>query len=181
MTDSENNSHYSLSISVDNEYLRHTCPSCGLDFKLIVNLNDLLHFSELVFNEYDPDLEFNSQEKEELEATYFCPYCRFKSESSEFQTEETINYVENLAYREIVYPQIQALTDSMKNLNLNSSFLNIKVETQQISKPPLPISGPAVPDMKIVQMLCCEESIKILEGWQGNIYCPVCGKETILV
>jgi predicted RNA-binding Zn-ribbon protein involved in translation (DUF1610 family) len=180
MTNSEDNSHYSLSISVDNDYLRQTCPSCGLDFKLTVNLNDLLHFSELVFKEYDPDLEFNNQE-EEFETIYYCPYCKFKSESTEIQTEETIRYVKNLAFREIVYPQIKALTDSMKNLTMKSTFLEIKVEQQQFSKPPLPISGPAIPDMRIVQMLCCEESIKILGDWQGHIYCPICGKETILV
>jgi hypothetical protein len=85
--------------------------------------------------------------------------------------------------REYLLPKIHGMLDGFADdISKHRSpsrrsliSLDISVEYTQPVLSPRPISGPELPDMTKVEMLCCGKVIKILDEWYALSICPYCG------
>jgi hypothetical protein len=187
---SDSNVQFNVAISTDRDrFLRRTCPSCGRDFKTSVNPADLAW--ALMAHSRRMGLEIGAvpDGQETAEPTQLlCPYCQYSADSSEMHTEETINYLKRSVYRDHVIPmlnrQFSDLEDSIgRNRGGGGGFISISVsfKHEPIPIPPRPIHGPEPADMKIVELLCCGERIKIADAWTDVRECIYCRTPVILV
>jgi hypothetical protein len=180
---------FEVSIGTDRDhFLRRTCPSCGIDFKRMVDQAD---FAWLLIEQIKRwGLEFGAVpvgEEEQAEPELQCPYCRHVAKSSEMHTEETVDYFKRFVYRECVVPMLNntfsELEDSIGRGHSSGGFLSISVsfEHQPIALMPRPIHGPDAPDMKIVQFLCCDKHMKINDSWDDVRECIYCRTPVAIV
>jgi hypothetical protein len=181
---SDQNLQFSLSISTDRDrFLRRTCSSCGRDFKTEIDEADLVWAVAPQFRRMgveigtDPD----TQTRGGVEHLY-CPYCNCHAEASAMLTKEMIDYLKHLVTREYVIPQFnKALSELDKSNKRSGGFISIDIHYSRSLLPPHPIYGPDLPDMKIIQFLCCRKSAKVADQWNSVEQCVYCGALVILV
>lgn len=179
-----------ITYSLDKDrFFRRMCPSCGREFKTKVediNITSLIQpVIRHVGTEIGEDLTIESEDKEIDDQYFYCPYCQFYGLASEMITDNLFNYLKHMIMREYVLPMIdKTLNDFSKELskmNRSSSndFFRININTshERSIKPPLPIHGPELPDMKLIKLLCCRNEIKISRKWDHMERCPYCGCE----
>lgn len=182
---------YGLTIALDrDEFFRRVCPSCGRYFKIKADDEDLAFALQPTFQEVGPDYgeATSGQSEDQDEETYLCcPYCGERSPINETVTDEVWAYIHRHIAREFILPSFRAM-----NAELERSFgshrthassgisVSISFEAADISLPPSPISGPELPDMKRVLLLCCNNEIAILDGWRDIVVCPFCDIQCVL-
>lgn len=193
-SDDSNLQHFQLTYSLDDgRFLRRECSSCGLPFKTAVDEEDLSHLLAPTFKQieerYDIALGMASEEEEELSLNQLgCPYCAHVDSPQNMLAGEFSNYVLRLLEREVVFPALRDFQEQLaatlggRSGSRNRALISIEISFQadQIVLPVRPISGPALPDMLLVNLLCCGQKIKILEGWMETAYCPFCQEQVVL-
>ena len=166
----------SFNLSLDREgFLRQTCPSCGLDFK--VDTEEAEHAWRLaayiaqIAPEEVPDPD--APEPEPL----FCPYCGLSSSPQSMHTRHTVEYIQRLVYRDYMLPALNPLLEAMTELGRASRGgpLEIRCDLEELSRPPRPFHGPEPPDLTTVHFLCCNRCAKIHEAWLAPPQCVYCG------
>ena len=187
--------HYKLGFSLDDDgFFRRACPECGLHFKNEVDAGDLNDLLSPAFKEieekYDIILSTNKDGQENVApAKLGCPYCGHVDDPQNMQTDEFSRYFIRWAKRELVYPKIKDFFNELDRTfkqpshSRSSGLFSIEIclEHDDVTIPIRPISGPELPDMVVVELLCCDEKIKIATGWLDKIYCPFCSKELTLL
>jgi hypothetical protein len=180
---------FEVSISTDRDhFLRRTCPSCGRDFKTIVDQAELAWvLSEQVKR---IGLEIGAvpaDEEDQVETELNCPYCDHVGKTSEMHTEETIDYFKRFVYRECVVPMLNSsfsdLEDDIGTGHSGGGFISMSVSLKHepITLPPRPIHGPDAADMKIVHFLCCDKQIKVRDSWNDITECIYCKSRVAVV
>lgn len=176
----------------DDAFFRRECSSCGLDFKVKIDPEDygdlLAPTFRQIEQEYGKTLSVAGESSTDETRLLCCPYCGSKDKSENMLTGEFSDYVRRWAYREVAYPLIQEFLEDIsgqferRSLSSGKSFISIQVSSDNDAEPPpiRPISGPELPDMAQIELLCCHKSIKILEGWLSAIYCPYCSQHLVL-
>lgn len=186
--------HFQLTYSLDDEhFFRRACSSCGLPFKTAVDEEDLSHLLSPAFKQieekYDIALGAAAEDEEEPSLDQLgCPYCAHVDSPQNMLDSEFSNYALRLLEREVVVPLLRdfqehlAATFGRKTGSRNRGLISLEVSFQadQIVLPVRPISGPALPDMLTVSLLCCRRKIKTLEGWMETVYCPFCQERVVL-
>jgi hypothetical protein len=189
-----NHQHFQLTYSLDDDrFLRRECSRCGLPFKTVVNEADLSHLLSPTFKQieekYDIVLGTAAEDEEQAPPDQLgCPYCGQVDSPQNMLDSEFSNYVLRLLKREVVFPYLRdfqehlAATFGRRTRSRNRGFISLEFSFQAdpIVLPVRPISGPALPDMLTVSLLCCRQKIKILEGWKETIYCPFCQEQLVL-
>jgi endogenous inhibitor of DNA gyrase (YacG/DUF329 family) len=153
---------FRMELPLDNEgYLRRQCPRCERIFK------------------WHSDSDAESSGKPESPEVYFCPYCGDPSPTDQWFTDEQVDYIQGLASIEAMRMVERELKPSVDRLNQKSgSLVSMEVEVPQTA-PPSPLFEPD--DMVAVEPPCHpEEPIKVIEGWQGELHCLVCGDRFVL-
>lgn len=116
-----------------------------------------------------------------------CPYCYFEAEARQMHTEETLEYLKRILYREYVLPQIQktfsAFDDLAEHPGRSGGFLSVSVEFEFTRGvlPPRPLHGPEPGDMKVITFLCCGHRLKVSDRWNEIEICPFCDTAVRLV
>lgn len=185
--DANERQHLAISISPDRDgFIRHTCPSCGRDFKTEVDPAGL----RWLLGSYCERMGTEIGESAEQEPSFqeiWCPYCSYRDSISKMATEETMAYVRRLVYREIVAPRMNqlfsGLEDSLGRERNSGGFLSVSIEFKH-SRPILPVRpmhGPEPPDFNILKFLCCNKRIKVSESCLDVPLCSFCGAEVVLV
>jgi predicted RNA-binding Zn-ribbon protein involved in translation (DUF1610 family) len=178
----DHSTHFQVNVSSDRDgFLRHTCPDCGRDFKTAINdaqLSHLLH-SEVERVGREMGLSIADEESDEENSTLICPYCAHRAKPNDMLPDELLNYLKRQVYRQIVYPMIDKTFGGLADSTRRNNF--IRIEYSGSSLPPRPIHGPEPADMKIVNLLCCGERVKISDTWNGMENCPYCGESIIFV
>jgi len=185
--------HFQLTYSLDDDlFLRRECSRCGLPFKTVVDEADLSHLLSPTFKQIEEkyDIALGTAAEGEEQATpdhLGCPYCGHVDSPQNMLDSEFSNYVLRLLEREVVVPYLRDFQEQLaatfgRNRGRNRGLISIEVSFQadQIVLPVRPISGPALPDMLTVSLLCCKQNIKILEGWMETLYCPFCQERVVL-
>jgi hypothetical protein len=184
------NSHtlqLSVSIATDRDhFLRRTCDSCGLDFKTEADAADL----QWALAAYCRRSGIDIGEPANAGVSPMrmrCPYCGYEDEVSHTLTEETMEYLKRIMYREYVFPQMEklfsGLEDSFPGSRHSGGMFSVSVEFKHSRgiQPVRPIHGPDSSEFKIVTFLCCGKKIKIMEGWNDLEACSYCGTPVGLV
>ena len=169
-----------LSVSTDADgFLRRACPSCGREFKTDVDEADLagvLAPTVAKVGGQIGSIPFEAN-KEQPEEKIRCPFCRHRSNASDFLTDDLVAYVRSIVLREIVIPAVNkafgGLADRFSG-SRSESCLSIRFEHDSEVRPPRPVHGPEPRDMKIVRLLCCDRRFKVPERWYAVTICPYC-------
>lgn len=186
----DDNIQLSVGLQTDRDtFLRRTCPVCGLDFKTEANDAELAWLLNEEIKRQGSELGLSaSAEAEDEISKLCCPYCESKFEGTESFTEESINYVKRVTYREIIVPMMNNLfgdlADSINGRNRPTGGLisiSMSFNHEREPTPPRPIHGPEPADMKIIEFLCCGRKAKILEDWQTTKFCVFCQTEIKLI
>lgn len=149
----------SVSLPLDEGFLRRECPSCERQFKW-----------------FNGDADNKPEDAEAVEQ-YFCPYCGKPAATDSWWTPEQLEYVQGVGLNAVARRVRDELGDSMNALK-KTGFLSVSLEGGDASDP-APITEPQ--DMVIVEPPChYYEPIKIAEDWTEPIYCIVCGREYVI-
>ncbi len=185
----ENILHFSFSFSLDkDEFFRRTCPSCGRDFKTKVDPADMTSILQPAFRRIEGEIGgiTLSASKGNQEPKYLsCPYCNHRAESGNMLTSEFQEYLRRFIIREYILPSIHNMfsgfSDGIKRSSHPMGSFGIKITfNYDDTLPPRPISGPEAPDMMRIDLLCCDESIKVRDGYFAVTKCPHCGEDIVL-
>jgi DNA-directed RNA polymerase subunit RPC12/RpoP len=95
---------FAVSLSPDRDhFLRRACPSCGREFKTEADPAELQW--ALAAQCKRMGVEIGEQGGDERNAPIRCPFCGHEAGGAEMHTEETVDYLKRLIYREYVLPQ----------------------------------------------------------------------------
>jgi hypothetical protein len=144
-----------MKISLDKEgFLRRECPNCERQFK-----------------KRNANSDDNTTDNTSIES-YYCPYCHEPAPLNAWWTKEQLEYAQQLAYKEVLEPELRNLQRQIESLN-GSSFVHTDVK---LSSPPEPNLLSEPNDMVRVEFPCHpEEPLKIDEAWDQDIACLICG------
>lgn len=188
--DQEKSINFNITFSIDKDgFFRRTCPSCGRDFKTMVDEADLVASLQPAFRKMGLEIGDIAEDRGDTPKEYLlCPYCEYRAESSEMMTSTFSSYLERFIMRECVLPKLYgvlsdvAQSSSTGRTHKSRGLLNISIvfDFNEPILPPRPISGPEPPDMTIVDLLCCNRRIKILDSWYALRLCSYCRAEVVL-
>ena len=179
--------HIATGISTDQaKFLRRTCPSCGRDFKTDINQAQLQWAIAPAVQRIGPEiglsLETNGESQDDNSEYLYCPYCEVRSAIAETFTEETVRYLRNILWREYVLPQINRVFSPLSDMGRSSGGLfSVTFEYNRGILPPRPLHGPELPDMKVIDFLCCGRKAKIAEHYDALAHCIYCGGRVVLI
>lgn len=168
-------------VSADRDhFFRRTCASCGRDFKTEIDQADLSYILNSQIRRSGIEIGATADGDVKNTTGYlYCPYCKYRGETSEMITEELRQYFKRITFREVVSPMMTSFLDrsddSFKRLNRPGGALSVSVERSQYLRAPKPVHGPELPDMKIVRYLCCGERAKVADSCNDLCICPYCG------
>lgn len=182
---------FQITFSTDRKgFFRRTCPSCGRDFKTEVSPSDFVFALQPALNRLEADIgERPDTANDATRKTYlYCPYCQHHAESGDMLTEDFVAYFKRLLLREYVIPKLHEALEGMakesqrhNRRNSRSPFgLTMTFEHEKKPLPVRPLDGPDLPDMTIVELLCCGKTVKICDGWMAIERCPYCGTQVTL-
>lgn len=185
MNESEHDSDirtYQIECALDaDRFFRRGCFLCGLHFKLETEPSQLSTLLAPIFAETTGDslVSSTSDVNEETLDELTCPYCGHTDAQQEMHTDEFVAYMHRWIYRRIIEPSIRDMFDGLTNTFARNDFIRITHESSPISVQP--IAGPELPDMQVVRLLCCAETIKIISCWLDFVYCPYCARKNVLL
>lgn len=173
---------FNVSISTDRDkFLRRTCPSCGRDFKTAANQADLAWALSTHSKRMGVEIGATSagEEEDSAQQQLLCPYCLYSAEGSMMHTEETIEYLKRVVYRDYVLPMINRTFSGLEDSIGRGGLVSFEHNPTPI--PPRPIHGPEPADMKIVDFLCCGKQMKIVDNWMDVSECIYCRAQVALI
>ncbi|HPR42166.1 MAG TPA: hypothetical protein PK718_06430 [Candidatus Methanofastidiosa archaeon] len=139
-----------LSLQTDSDgFITQECPECRRKFKI----------------------QYTEPKKGEmLKSLSYCPYCGYNGKDC-FWTREQVEYIEKMTMNRIVGPMLDRFGRQLEHMS--NSFMKIETSTryQKHAIAPKEIEG-----LRKFNFKCCIEPIKILENWDSNLYCIICGK-----
>ena len=170
-----------MEYSLDGDrFMRRGCSSCGLHFKVETEPSQLSTLLAPVFAEITGNSLISSASNDNGEALdeLTCPYCGHTDAQQEMHTDEFAEYMQRWMFRHIIEPSIRDMFDGLTNSFARNDFIRITHESSPISVQP--IAGPELLDMKLVRLLCCDSTIKIMSNWHDLLYCPNCAQKSVL-
>jgi len=154
-----------IELPVDQEgFLRRECPYCNREFKMLFKSANKVNLSDIEITEKLAD-----DNKE-----FYCPYCGQSADQNSFWTKDQIRYVHEIANQKVLQPMLDDFGKDIEKISRKNDFIKFKVERKQAKKP---VISPEPNDMSMLESQCCSEKIKVEEGWEGFIYCVICGKK----
>ncbi len=145
----------SVSLPLDNGFLRRQCPNCGRQFKWHHGPTD-----DRPPDSVDPPM-------------YYCPYCGEPAAVNNWLTDEQVEYVQGMA----AGPAMREITDELKRMARRHSGGLLKMSVGSSGEPEAPDPLEEPPDMVAVGSPCHPwEPVKVSEDWHGPIRCLVCGE-----
>jgi len=170
MTDIQKTVHLPID---DDGFLRRQCPYCMREFKAIVDgVKDSCSEDEQTVEDQD-----ENELSESIE--YYCPYCSQPAGKDSWWTLEQLDFIERHAQaigEELINEHlIEPLSRMSKGIR-SKGMISIEVKANRID-PITPIINPEPNDMRIIQLECCNERIKILDEWKEPISCYYCGSK----
>ncbi len=144
--------HMSMPLDSDG-FLRRECPTCEREFKW---------FSS-------PDGEGATPEA----GGYFCPYCGIQAPTNSFFTAAQIELAKNVVLRDLVGPELEKVGNSLPRNKRPGDLVSIEFSA---TVPPKMDPLVETDDMRRVDFECHpSEPVKVLEAWDRDVHCLVCG------
>lgn len=169
-----------ISFPLDDEgFFRRECPLCCREFKVLLEneeLNDIKQKGIDSFMIEQSEKNAQSEEGDEPDREFTCPYCGQSSSINSWWTEEQNAYikvyVENIMAKLVNENLIRPLK---RNFGKSSSgLISLEFKGDEIRQKE-PWISPESNDMEIFNLPCCNRKLKIKEEWKDKVYCFFCG------
>jgi len=179
---------FGVSMGTDrDEFLRRACDSCGREFKTETDPADLQWALGAQCQRMGLDVGDRDGQSTRPDSLT-CPFCKHEAAGSEMHTNETVEYLQRLVYRDYMLPQINQTFAGLEETfgrgthGSGGGFLSmsLKFTHNRTPTPPRPVHGPEAPDMKIVTFLCCGKRIKVPESFFAIDVCVYCKTPVLL-
>jgi hypothetical protein len=146
-----------MSVPLDSDgFLRRECPTCEREFKWRPT----------------PDGEVTTPAPAD---GLFCPYCAVQAAPGSWFTRAQIEQAKMIVYDEVVTPELKELKRSVDAMNSSGGLIDIRAELS-IEEPDRPAELEEIDDMRRVDFACHPtEPIKVLDDWDSDVHCMVCG------
>jgi Zn ribbon nucleic-acid-binding protein len=145
----------SVSMPLDDGFLRRQCPNCNREFKWHEGPTD-----DRPDHAVEPPM-------------YYCPYCGLAAGADEWWTEAQLDYAEAIA----AGPAMREIADQLERAigTKNHGLISISVNRPD---EPEPLAAMVEPnDMLAVASPCHPwEPFKVAEDWSDPLHCLVCGE-----
>jgi uncharacterized Zn finger protein (UPF0148 family) len=144
----------------DNGYLDRLCPSdeCGAAFKVLFeDWRDIVRDEEV-----------------------FCPICRHKAESSEWNTPEQDKYIQQAATTYVQKQLGQVFKADARRFNRSQNRESFIKMTMSYKPGRIPIAVPANAADIMTQEFCCKECNCHYASIGAAFFCPSCGHNSVL-
>lgn len=143
-----------MSVPLDSDgFIRRECPTCERELKWRPT----------------PDGEEGAPTPE---GGYFCPYCAVQAPPASWWTKAQLEAAEAKIHNEIVKPMLDDFGKSLERASSSHVRFTSK-PAERAAEPQLSESD----DMRRVDFSCHpSEPVKVLEGWDRPVYCPICGQ-----
>jgi hypothetical protein len=178
---------FAVSVSRDrDQFFRLTCPSCGRDFKVLIDPNDLQWAISSYCQRVGCDIGPKNPDQTSP-SRLRCPYCGVEDECVHMHTEETVVYLKRIINRELVLPLVNRWASGLEHAIGGRAHpggllsISVKFKHSPSALSVRPIHGPEPADYKIVTFLCCAKKIKISDNWTDVRVCSFCGAEVALI
>jgi hypothetical protein len=183
---SDSKLNFSMSLSLDRDhFLRRSCPSCGREFKTEIDKADLAWAVAPQIQRIGLEIGVSARtpkENPQPESVLCCPYCEHSAPASEMLSEETVSYLRRQMIREVVLPMMRDAFSGLEDIGGGTGgFISVRFEHHPSVYPPRPLHGPELPDMKIIEFLCCGKRAKVADGWNAVAKCVYCDASVRLV
>ncbi len=138
-------------------FLRRECPTCEREFKW-------LHTPEEGATGETPS-----------DGGYFCPYCGVQAQANSWLTKAQVELARRLVASRVVGPMLEKFADDVRSIGRNSREMVRAEVTADAPEESEPLTE--VGDMTRVDCGCHPtEPVKVLDGWDGAVFCLVCGQ-----
>jgi len=170
----------SISLPLDKDgFLRRECPLCCREFKLLLEEKELGDLAQKGIDSFlleEKETENDSDDSDDQQKEYICPYCGQASSDNSWWTKEQLAYInifaKNIMARivndHLVRPLKRKFSSSSSGL-VSMRFKGEEMEEQE------PWISPETDDMDIFELPCCQRKMKIEDSWKGKVYCFFCG------
>jgi DNA-directed RNA polymerase subunit RPC12/RpoP len=156
-TVSDDNVAIGMSLPLDSDgFLRRECPTCEREFKWL-------------YTPYEAGAEALVSD-----GGYYCPYCGVQAPPNSWLTQAQVVLAQNAVATEVVGPMIEKLSKDMSRTS--SGMISVSMQY----KPPEKMDPlTEVDDMRRADFTChASEPVKVLDEWDREIYCLICGATT---
>lgn len=167
-----------VSIPLDEEkFLRRECPHCVQEFKIQMSSEVLKNLAEKGIASFLTDDDNNKPDDDEEITKYFCPYCGQEALKTHWWTQEQLSYMR--VYAKNIMAKIfneQFIKPMNRNFNKSSGPFSISFKGSEM-KYEEPWISDEINDMRVFDLPCCNEKLKINEDWRKSVFCFYCGFE----
>lgn len=137
----------------DDGFFRRACPNCEREFKRFGGIET-------------PETESEVVELADVDGGYFCPYCGCQDDPSAYFTEAQLEQARSIAAAKVMDPLVEGVRSNLADMGFGSDYK----KTNRVE----PMTEPN--DMKRINFRCHPKlPVKVLEGWNGQACCTVCG------
>ena len=144
----------SVTLPLDNGYLRRECPSCCQQFKWRHTEDSSEHGTSA------------------MPTAYFCPYCGKAAPHDSWWTSEQVEYFQAVMARPAADEVSRMFERELRRMP--KGLVEFEFRPASTAEPP-PLAEPQ--DMLEIELSCHpEEPLKIREHWTGQVHCLICGK-----
>jgi hypothetical protein len=153
---------FSMSVPLDRDgFLRRACPTCEREFKWLPSAPDAASVGADSGAEHPP---------------YTCPYCGIEAPTGMWATKAQAELARAIVMREVVAPQLEEFGRELERVTRRTGgLLTFSAQVERDKPTAAPILT-ETDDMRRVNFACHpDEPLKILEDWQGDVFCIVCG------
>jgi hypothetical protein len=142
-----------MSLPLDSDgFLRRECPTCERELK------------------WRPTPE-GEQGEPTPEGGYFCPYCGVLAPSGSWWTKNQVAMTEATVHNEVIKPMLDDFSSSLQR----ASSQHLRITSTPVEPQEVPILAEA-DDMRRFDFECHPtEPVKVLDDWQGDVHCLICG------
>lgn len=154
---SDNEVWLSISIPLDSDgFLRRECPTCEREFKW---------------------LQDDADDAESLgtpDGGYYCPYCAIQAPPGSWFTQAQLDLAENEVINEVIAPELERFSSDIESIGRRpGSLVSFRADYDLPDKLDPLIEAD---DMKRISFTCHPgEPVKVLDDWDRQVYCLICG------
>jgi hypothetical protein len=167
----------SISLPLDKDgFLRRECPLCCREFKLLLEEKELSDLAQKGIESFlleEKETENNSNDSDDQQKEYICPYCGQASPDNSWWTKEQLAYI-NIFAKNIMAKLLNEhfIHPLQRKFSSNSGPVQFKGKEMEAQEPWI---SPESDDMEVFELKCCNRKMKICDDWKGKIYCFFCG------
>ena len=161
----------------DDGFFRRECPLCNRQFKALVPEDERQALAQRCLENHllEEGLLESESEEDEPVGIMICPYCGQESALDSWWTQEQLNYLgmylKNIVADAFNEHFVKPLKREARRNSGGLFSISFKADKMEHVEPWIP---PEENDMTVLNLPCCDDQIKVADGWKDVVHCPFC-------